>query len=340
MTLRKHSDNTVVNPLFDTTPQGAVAVTTDNALRVASLYVYGPRNEAIPVLADNTITDPARNFDNVTTFATQAHSLFVGSVGDNLVRTDNTGFRYQLLTIPAGMTPGTYMVRARFADYSRVNDNNFIVESIAFRTIQIGTATVEPRLSGDACVDCHGTGTAPFHDARHVVLWKPDECLACHDKSGNHADYLGNRTHAVHRSTVTGDLLGADWFEVTYPRPANNCLTCHTETLETPVWETPDMVACGGCHGSNPNANPDNTVFYGPGSNGIPLTAAQITAKKDVITREVAAAQHMAANGGSTNPLVTPTLQCLVCHGPGRTYDLTLTHKLITFRPLPVDPND
>ena len=186
-----------------------VAGVAGGALRVASLYVYGPRNEAIPVLATDTVTDPA-----YVAPATQAHSMFLGVTGappvpttDTLVRTDATGFKYQLLTIPAGMDKGTYMARVRIADYSRVTDTNFRIESIAFRTFQIGTATEEPRLSGDACIDCHGTGTAPFHDARHVVLWKPDECLACHDKSGNHADYLGNRTHAVHRATLTGDLL-------------------------------------------------------------------------------------------------------------------------------------
>jgi hypothetical protein len=285
--------------------------------------VYGPRDEAIPVLATNTITDPAHTFNNVTTFATQAHSMFLGGT-DNLVSSDAAGFKYQLLTIPAGMAPGTYMVRVRIADYSRVNDTNFRIESIAFTTIQIGTGTEEPRLSGDACVDCHGTGTAPFHDARHVVLWKPDECLGCHDRSGNHADYLGNRTHAVHRSTITGDLLGANWSEVTYPRPANNCLTCHTTTLDTPVWRTPDMLACGGCHGSRPTVDP----------------ATFPVANQAQVEREVAAAQHMAQMGGSTDPTVPPTLQCLVCHGEGRPFDLTLTHSLNRFRPLPVDPNE
>ena len=84
------------------------------------------------------------------------------------------------------------------------------------------------------------------------------------------------------------------------------------------------MLACGGCHGSRPAADP----------------ASYPTAEQDQVTAEVAAAQHMKQNGGSTDPAVAPTPFCLVCHGAGMTADLYDAHKPIQYRSLPADPNN
>jgi hypothetical protein len=331
VTLADHATGAPVDPAVYTTPMDAAGV-VGGGLRVASLYVYGPRAEARPVLTTAAVTPNADGLYG------QSNNLFVGTqlevigdgVGDDdrnceagetcivdpLIETDATGFKYRLMAVPAGMTPGTYMVRVRIGDYGRVGTGNYHIESLAFTNIQIGTATVEPKLSGDACMDCHGTGTAEFHDERHAVVFDTDECLSCHDYSGNHADPLSNRIHAVHAATATGDLLNRDWTEVTYPRPANNCITCHTNTsVDTPVWRSPDAVACAGCHGSDPTATDH--------------------------PEEAAAALHMLQNGGDFDPL-TPAFPntCLVCHGEGRVADLFETHELIRFRELPEDPNE
>jgi len=142
-----------------TTARDAAGV-AGGGLRVASLYVYGPRSKPVPMTG------------------TQAISLFTGGTDAN-VTTDATGFKYHL-TIPSSSTTtpnGTYMVRVRIGDYSRVSDTNYKIESLAFQRFQIGTTTVQQKIDGDACVDCHGTGTAPFHDARHAVVFDSDECV-------------------------------------------------------------------------------------------------------------------------------------------------------------------
>jgi hypothetical protein len=328
VTLTDNTGAAVPSAVYTTFGDNVSGVAGGNKLRVASLYVYGPRARALPVLTTASVT---LNADGLYG---QSNSLFLGTDNvngpitntDPQLRTDATGFKYQLLTIPDNVIAGTYMVRVRVSDYGRISDSNFRIESIAFATIQIGTATVEPKLSGDACVDCHGAGTAGFHDARHVVIWSADECLSCHDYSNNHADPLSNRVHAVHRATVTGDLADADWSHVTYPQPANNCLTCHTNAnADTPVWRTPNMVACGGCHGAIPTADP----------------ATFPAAQQEQVIREVAAAQHMLTMGGTPDPRdTTQTLSCLVCHGEDRSFDLAIKHQILRFRPLPVDPNE
>jgi hypothetical protein len=267
---------------------------------VANIAFYGPRAMPKPIFP----VDPA------TGFPPQSKNLFVSTTDTN-VRTDATGFKYQL-QLPSGLTTGTYGVRVRIGDFSRVNDTSYVVESIAFRTVQVGILTgaasimkevlgdgigdndgicetgeacFEVKVAGDTCVECHGNGTAPFHDARHVVVWDTDECNACHDYSGNHAASLSNRVHAVHASNTYGDMsnplgftqanIERDWsalfrglireHPVRWPgdritigvamRPTR-CTACHTDngtfptTARVPGYrKNVREVACLGCHG-------------------------------------------------------------------------------------------
>jgi hypothetical protein len=323
VTLADHATGNPVAGTVYTTPQdGEISANLTEGLSTANLFVYGPRNEAVPVLTTNSTTDPALSGN-----PTQGHPLFVGGA-DPLVITDATGFKYQLMAIPESMAPGTYMVRFEGADIGATNDD-YRTSSSAVINFQIGTATVEPKVSGDACINCHGDTIMHLEGAHpHHAPFDTDHCLACHDKSGNHGDYIGNRVHAVHRASITGDYLDRDWSEVTFPRPANNCTTCHTNPdAPTPVWREPSMLACGGCHGVMPNADP----------------ASYPASEQEQVRAEVAAAQHMAQNGGDAAADAMgapPTLSCLVCHGEGRVADLFKTHHLIEFRPLPVDPNE
>ncbi len=265
VTLTDHTTSLPVDSAIYTTPQDAAGV-SGGGLNVASLYVYGPRAKSVPILATGTVTDPA--FTGATIPPTQEHLLFVNG-GDPLVITDSSGFGYQLLAIPADMEPGTYMVRVRIGDYGRVGTGDYHIESTAFTNIKIGTPTVEVKVAGNACVDCHGTGTAPFHDERHAVVFNTDQCLACHDQSGNTAIPLANRVHAVHSANPSGDIYninaGAisssrDWSDVTYPQNLSQvdqngmplyldprCVGCHTSSDNT--YKTlPYMMPCVGCH--------------------------------------------------------------------------------------------
>jgi OmcA/MtrC family decaheme c-type cytochrome len=263
-TLKKHADNTAVATAVYTNTQGLAGI-TDNALRSASLAVYGPR--ALPKSILNLPVSPT------TGLPPQSANLFIGSkTADNVVNarvlTDNTAFRYKL-TIPTGVKAGTYGVRVRFGDYGYVADNNYKVESVAFQTIQIGSATVEKKVAGDICVNCHGAPPVTFegHNARHVVVWDTDQCNSCHDYSGNHAATLSNRVHAVHSANTLGDMLNTqamqttsggfnaatidvDWSDIGYPQNINNCATCHASG-NTSYRSVVHEVSCLGCHGDN-----------------------------------------------------------------------------------------
>ena len=257
VTLKHHATGQPVDATIYTTAQDVAGV-TGGGLNVASLYVYGPRAKSVPVLATGTVTDP--NFDNATETPTQAHDLFVGG-NDVQVTTNSNGFGYQLLPIPADMQAGTYMVRVRIGDYGRVGTGDYQIESTAFTTIQIGTDIPEDKVAGDACIDCHGTGTAPFHDERHAVVFDTDQCLACHDQSGNFAIPIANRVHAVHDANPAGDIYviqggspgSRDWSDITYPQDIARCVTCHNSGDET--YKTkPFTMPCAGCHVGNPGA--------------------------------------------------------------------------------------
>jgi OmcA/MtrC family decaheme c-type cytochrome len=279
VTLTDYATGNPVDSTIYTTGQDDPGV-SGGGLSVAGLYVYGPRTEPVPVLATDTVTDP--DFDNSTDTPTQAHSLFVGG-NDTLVTTDSSSFGYQLLEIPDGMTAGTYMVRVRIGDYGRINDVDYHIESTAFTTIQIGTATVSPKVAGNACISCHGTETAPYHEIRHASVFDTDECLSCHDQSGNHAIPLANRLHALHSTNSAGDIYNIqggsrDWSHVTFPQNIQSfltgqltddglprCVGCHTSDADT--YKTmPYMMPCVGCH-----ANPEFSDIEHMRQNGGPF---------------------------------------------------------------------
>ena len=271
VTLTDYATGISVDPNIYVTPQD-VAGNAGGGLNVALLYIYGSRAKSGPVLATDTVTDP--NFNSETDTPTQDHELFANS-SDPQVTTDWGGFGYRLLSIPEDMTAGTYMVRVRIGDYGRVGTGNYHIESTAFTNIQIGTATVEDKVAGNACIDCHGTGTAPFHDERHAVVFNTDQCLACHDQSGNFAIPIANRVHAVHSANPDGDIYvidggsasSRDWSGITYPQNIQStvtghltddglprCVGCHVSGAVT--YKTlPYMMPCVGCH-----ANGSSTI--------------------------------------------------------------------------------
>ena len=253
VTLTDHTDGLPVDPAIYTTPNDHPGV-TGGGLSIARLSVYGPRAKAVPVLTTGTITDPAFNSSSGEA-PRQYANLFIGGI-DPRVTTDNSGFSYRLFPIPNDMVPGTYMVRVRIADYGRLRNDDYVIESTAFTTIQIGTDVEEDKVAGDACTNCHGIGKTPFHVETHAVAFDTDECLACHDQSGNFAIPIANRVHAIHSANPEGDIYNLDigsvvdshdWFHVTYPQDIGSCVTCHNSGNDT--YKTlPYMMPCAGCH--------------------------------------------------------------------------------------------
>ena len=269
VTLATNPAITTQTPVPDayTTAKDA-AYHSGGGLAVASLYVYGPRSFALPLTG------------------TQANSLFG--------KGDATGFHYAV-KVPAGTTSGTYLVRARIADYSYDRNNAtgggahvYQTESTKLAMFQIGTATVQKKVDGNTdCLNCHGNTL--MHNVDHAALFDTDECTACHDQSGGHAAYIGNRVHAIHSASATGDMVdNRDWSQLVYElgRPVSElqtgstvtspvtfplgdispattdiehsstyrCVICHDSTssgtYKTNAYETP----CLGCHGDVPSA--------------------------------------------------------------------------------------
>jgi OmcA/MtrC family decaheme c-type cytochrome len=309
-----------------TAPRDSSTNSRNGLLRTANLFVYGPRTHAVPVLTTNSTTDPA-----LSGSPTQGHALYGGG-SDPRVVSNSSSFRYQLMDV-GNVAAGTYMVRVEAQDYGANSATDYVTSSNGVINFQVGTADVQHKLSGDACAGCHGDTIMHLEGAHpHHVNFDTDQCLACHDFSGNHGDYIGNRVHAVHRASISGDLNTRDWHEVTFPQPANNCTACHTDpNPANPVWRRPNAVACGGCHGSQTDLATALAAFPEVVGN---------QALMDQLTAEVAAANHMLVMGGDYDPTTNPQPQCPVCHGEGRIADLYETHHLVSFPPPAPDPNE
>jgi OmcA/MtrC family decaheme c-type cytochrome len=259
VTLNQHGGGPVASSVY-TSAQGAAGV-SGGGLRSASLYVYGPRAKSVPVLTTNSTTDPALAAGTVPT---QGHSLLVGGT-DSLVITDSTGFKYQLMAIPAGMTAGTYMVRFEGADYAGVTSSDYVTSSTAVINFQVGTATPSLKVAGNGCLNCHGDSRMHLTGTHaHNAPFDTDHCLGCHDQSDNHGDPIANRVHAVHSANSDGDIFNfgspgtRDWSGITYPQnivvPTSTtpgeevrCTTCHNSG-NTSFQTYPYMMPCSGCH--------------------------------------------------------------------------------------------
>ncbi len=329
VTLKNHATGQPVNSSVYTSPQGQAGV-AGGGLSSASLYVYGPRSFAVPVLTTGSTTDPA--FDPTAGNPTQGHPLFAGGT-DPLVKTDASGYHYQLMAIPADLTPGTYMVQFQGQDYGAVSATDYVTTSSYKINFQVGTADVQHKVSGDACINCHGDTRMHAEGSHaHNIPFDTDYCLACHDHTGNHGDYIGNRVHAVHSASATGDYSNHNWEEITFPQSVNNCVVCHTNP-NTPVPTQIYMLACGGCHGVMPNADPSAIVAAENEQ-----TSAEEQAELTKVQNEVSAAQHMQQNGGDADVDAAGgphTLACLTCHGPGKIEDVAKMHNLNSFPPEP-----
>ena len=156
-------------------------------------------------------------------------------------------------------------------DYGAISDNNYVTASSALINFQVGNATVEKKVAGDSCVNCHGATRMHLEGAHpHNVPFETDACNACHDYSGGYADVLNNRVHAVHAASKTGDAVEGGpipWDHVTYPLGLGwpggigRCAICHSstngaaDTVPNASYRTNvKEVTCYGCHADRPGA--------------------------------------------------------------------------------------
>jgi hypothetical protein len=177
----------------------------------------------------------------------------------------------------------------------------------------------------------------------HNQPFDTDGCLACHDYSGNYGDYIGNRVHAVHHETFSGDAFthgNRVWTDISFPQQANNCSICHTNSEAlVPVWRTTVPLACGGCHGTDPDAVAAAQAYLANPPTGHTITAVEAEKVMERAPKEALAASHMlvmmGVPAGTRMDFFTygsePVPGCLVCHGAGQPQDLYQLMGLATF---------
>jgi predicted CXXCH cytochrome family protein len=171
------------------------------------------------------------------------------------------------------LQPGTYVVSVEIGNRGRVDDKVYETPSVAWKTFQVGTATVE-KLTADGCDKCH---QGP--DGRGFILDYPrhnkqfsndavDQCGACHDYQPQVATgqwsgavQISKRIHAVHNGanlTYPNDTVahadtvaGRNW-DITFPQDIRDCQACHSDATSNGAWKTnPNRAACWGCHDSD-----------------------------------------------------------------------------------------
>ena len=189
--------------------------------------------------------------------------------GDPKVTRTVDRITYQLDPVD-DLQPGTYVVGVEIGNRGRVSDAVYATPSVAWKSFQVGTATVE-KLTADGCDKCH---RGP--DGRGFVLDYPrhnkqfandaiDQCGACHDYQPQVATgqwsgalQISKRIHAVHNGanlSYPNDTVGhadgvpgRNW-DITFPQDIRNCQACHSDATSSGAWKTnPNRSACWGCH--------------------------------------------------------------------------------------------
>jgi OmcA/MtrC family decaheme c-type cytochrome len=191
------------------------------------------------------------------------------------------------------------------------------------------------------CLPCHVPGLSS--SGRTVRLTDPEGSQNLKDMIHSiHA--ADKRTNAFrHSRAKSGAATIYDWSDVVFPGILNKCEACHVP----------------GRYGSVPNSalmstiviTGDPAAIYDPATSQVTSTdtLASYAALRNsglvnptdlVITPfsaacvachdSAAAKAHMTANGGVINKprsTVTEAEQCVICHGPGRSADVTVAHK-------------
>jgi OmcA/MtrC family decaheme c-type cytochrome len=217
-------------------------------------------------------------------------------------------------------------------------------------------------VSNEKCNACHAfLGAAPSY---HVGQRNDaPTCSFCHTPNRTSSAWSANAkdfVHAIHAAGVRSEnytwhqLSATEGFwQVTYPRPANNCDACHTAgsydfSSAAAKAAAPNLLpstvgtgtyAVGSAH----SPYVAEGVAYGSGfsyntATGATTEAAATTLVVSPVTAACVACHdgelamaHMAQNGGSfyatRAEAAAETETCLLCHGSGKLADIADMHK-------------
>ncbi|MDN5370236.1 MAG: hypothetical protein PWP74_1544 [Shewanella sp.] len=132
-------------------------------------------------------------------------------------------------------------------------------------TGEVGVASGKDTVANQACMNCHGenpaTGgiAAPIGHRNQNV----ENCVLCHtpalqpnadDAAKGYVFDLPAMIHRIHggehlaKLSTYGFKQTAEWAEIPYPAPLDQCTVCHSTEEGKTSWETPNRAACSGCH--------------------------------------------------------------------------------------------
>lgn len=151
---------------------------------------------------------------------------------------------------------------------------------------------------------------------------------------------LKSMIHGIHSNNASF-AGGNDFFDITYPRPINQCNACHLEGTYYPVDTVVDFrLATTTDSGDRTPASledpedDENTTFNAATCGGCHLRLDNPATAEDESLGSLTTAAHMGQNGseflatqtieGLLSPLSIET--CTVCHGPGGAADVGVVH--------------
>jgi OmcA/MtrC family decaheme c-type cytochrome len=280
-------------------------------------------------LAWNTI-DYSNNGSGTSNAQPQSAPVYTGGL---LQATANGDLTYDLAVgaVPAGTTgsgvivfegsvqtaAGTAPVTATFSYFGITDDP---------------TNPTPHRTSADIerCNDCHALTS--FHGSnRNNAI---EDCQVCHNanaaRGGDPSRGPMDMKHFLHRKHAVDDIR--------YPQRISNCIACHTDDGFYPVTSDSGVLATSTNRGSDP-ALPDTNNRYSANAAACGVCHTDADAQVHMVQNGSSfdACQEMdgmlreridicGTGGDKTGALVVES--CSVCHGPGRSADTAVVHKL------------
>ncbi len=134
-------------------------------------------------------------------------------------------------------------------------------------TGETGVTTGKDTVADAACKQCHGESEATGNIANisaHSNYQSVENCVFCHnpatqpDEEQAAEGYVFDLPAMIHRIhggahlaelAPYGFIQTAEWAEIGYPAPLDQCTVCHSQDEGKTTWkDEPTRAACGGCH--------------------------------------------------------------------------------------------
>jgi OmcA/MtrC family decaheme c-type cytochrome len=283
-------------------------------------------------------------------------------VGCSGTATDNGDGTYTVtspVAVPAGVT-GTLSAGIEGHPWVDINGDGAtdrseriaVTNAVGYQGID--GAETEPRRNAIAierCDQCHNV--LSIHGNNRTD--EPEVCVQCHNPNATDinlrvaacTDVIGTddveidfkrMIHRIHSSGYTGVPYevcgrgGADILNVTYPGHLNNCEGCHEPTDDNPYPYHP--VEAGTILGTTVDAgadlaSPTDDVVISPNASVCSSCHVSDLAKTHM---EQNGADFAATKAADSTLISSGVESCALCHGPGRSADVSEVHGVANFQ--------